>query len=71
MKIFNTICIDKETKGIMILEDVSYNNACCWLDKTLGEPISAKAFNEIYTIIKYPETEFIYDERRGYLIRKV
>lgn len=72
MKVFRTICsidIDENINGIMVLEDVSYNNACYWLEKNLGEPKDISRYKD-YIVIKYNNSEFYYDEDREYLIRR-
>lgn len=77
MRVFQTICRDTKTNGYMVLSEVSYNNACYWLEGKGFECITCQSLKDNCTrlIGKMKEKfgdrilEFLYDENRGYLIR--
>lgn len=69
---FQTMTTDKDGNE-MLLKDVSYNNACYWLEKELAKAGSKVVDTEIKgnkTIIKADnKTKFEYDEEKGTLKR--
>ena len=69
---FQTLTVDKDGNE-MLLKDVSYNNACSWLEKELAKAGSKVVDTEIKgnkTIIKADnKTKFEYDEEKGTLKR--
>ena len=69
---FQTLTVDKDGNE-MLLKDVSYNNACNWLEKELAKAGSKVVDTEIKgdkTIIKADnKTKFEYDEDKGTLKR--
>ena len=69
---FQTLTVDKDGNE-MLLKDVSYNNACSWLEKELSKAGSKVVDTETKgnkTIIKADnKTKFEYDEEKGTLKR--
>ena len=69
---FQTLTVDKDGNE-MLLKDVSYNNACSWLEKELAKAGSKVVDTETKgnkTIIKADnKTKFEYDEDKGTLKR--
>lgn len=69
---FQTLTVDKDGNE-MLLKDVSYNNACSWLEKELAKAGSKVVDTETKgnkTIIKADnKTKFEYDEEKGTLKR--
>ncbi len=69
---FQTLTVDKDGNE-MLLKDVSYNNACSWLEKELAKAGSKVVNTETKgnkTIIKADnKTKFEYDEEKGTLKR--
>ena len=69
---FQTLTVDKDGNE-MLLKDVSYNNACSWLEKELakaGSKVVDTETNGNKTIIKADnKTKFEYDEEKGTLKR--
>ena len=65
---FQTLTVDKDGNE-MLLKDVSYNNACSWLEKELAKAGSKVVDTETKgnkTIIKADnKTKFEYDEEKG------
>lgn len=68
MRKFVTNCIDDITGMTMVLSECSYNMACDYLMRSIGQPISVKLVNNMAEI-KYPKITFYYDENRGYLLK--
>ena len=75
MKEFKTLCRDTITNGVMVLSEVSYNNACFYLESKGFECWATQEKNGITELAgkfngKGEPQVFIYDESRGYLIKK-
>ena len=67
MRVFTALC--KEARGYMVLSEASYNEACMWLYRRLGNPLYTASKDGVTEIV-YMDREFIYDENKGYLIEK-
>lgn len=67
MKVFTALC--REARGYMVLSDVSYNEACMWLYRRLGNPLYTASKDGVTEIV-YMDRTFIYDENKGYLIEE-
>lgn len=75
MKKFNTLCIDNTTKMEMVLSECSYNEACAYLGTiqgkyNFGNLKTCKVVSTGLTKIIFERAAFVYDEERGYLLRK-
>lgn len=66
-------CIDNVTKKEMVLSDVSFNNACFFVDsearKHKIDIISINMINDIAVIKLSNGIHFYYDENRGVLLK--
>ena len=79
MRVFKSVHVDDETKGIMVYSECTYNSACYELEKAGFECEEAKSIDTRFTKIKGKlydpiakrkrDIEYLYDEKRGYLIR--
>ena len=71
MKKFTTVCIDNETNKQIILSDCSFNNACYYLQSLSSNEAEVEVSTiDISTMeIKVGDKKFIYDEKRGLLLR--
>ena len=73
MQIFTSICKDNKYGYEMVASECSYNFACDYIEKTLEYKIT-KCSKEIMrglTEIKTAnDITFVYDEVRGFLMRK-
>ena len=67
MRIFKTLC--KENRGFMVLSECSYNEACMYLYRLLGNPLYTASKDGVTEIV-YMDRTFIYDENKGYLIEE-
>ncbi len=70
MRVFKTSCIDNQTRREMILSETSFNEACIWLEKTVGKIFSVVSIgkNRLKIICEGCNRIFFYDEDRGYLL---
>lgn len=71
MRVFKTLCIDKETNLEMLLSEVSYNTACFWLySKGFTDPTKTETRGSLTTLefLTPVNRVFVYDENRGYLL---
>lgn len=75
MKKFTTTCIDSITGARMVLSECSFNAACMFLeglnfDNKLGEYKGTECASRYVSKIVFEKAVFLYDEERGYLMRK-
>ena len=75
MKKFGTLCIDNITKMELVLCECSYNKACSYLASiqgkyNFGNLKTCTVISTGLTEIIFERATFIYDEERGYLLRK-
>lgn len=73
MRIFTSVCKDDKYGYEMIASECSYNFACDYIERNLNCRIS-KCSKDIMRGLTEIETAknitFVYDENRGYLMRK-
>lgn len=71
MKVFKSICIDKETRMEMVASECSYNEACCYLSKLhLGKKeMYAVVIDARYKVLLVNGHCYVYDEHEGFLMR--
>lgn len=68
MRIFTALC--RESRGVMILSECSYNQACMFLQAGFGNPLYTSTDYEGNIHIAYLDRTFCYDENKGYLIEE-
>jgi len=72
MRIFTSVCKDNKYGYEMIASECSYNFACNYIERNLNYKISkcSKDIMRGLTEIETKNITFVYDEDRGYLMRK-
>lgn len=75
MRRFTTTCIDSITKAEMILSECSFNQACMFLeienrDNRFGKYKGTECGSKNVTKLVFEKALFLYDEERGYLMRR-
>ena len=75
MKKFTTVYIDSITKAEMVLSECSFNQACAYLEglnanKKFGEYKGTECGSPTVCKLVFEKALFLYDEERGYLMRK-
>ena len=72
MRIFTSVCKDNKYGYEMIASECSYNFACNYIERNLNHKISkcSKDIMRGLTEIETKNITFVYDEDRGYLMRK-
>ena len=72
MRVMTSSIIDNETRNDLLAIECSYNQACYFLmQKGFDNPVSTESDLRFTRIDFGNDTVFIYDEERGYLLRKV
>lgn len=72
MRVFRCLCKDSKTNLEMVLSEASFNNACSYINDTLGLPITSAKTNSktnLADIFVKNKLMYHYDETRGYLLR--
>lgn len=68
MRIYKVLCEDSVTGMEMIASDLSFNQACVFLEsQNLGKFLGCDGFGRVINI-KFEKRFFSYDEERGYLL---
>ena len=72
MQIFTSVCKDNKYGYEMVASECSYNFACNYIERNLNYKISkcSKDIMRGLTEIETKNITFVYDEDRGYLMRK-
>lgn len=73
MLLYSFACRDNQTGNEMIASELSFNMACSYLAQTLQRPISGVKGRTggDYVFFEEDKPKFVYDEKRGYLMRLV
>lgn len=75
MKKFTTLCKDVITGAEMVLCECSFNQACAYLeglnaDNKFGKYKGTEVGSKNVCKLVFEKSTFLYDEERGYLMRK-